>query len=77
MGKIIQLVPTVPGEVSLFITGFEMETSLLTYRSSRIPEREFKENITPDGDGKVQLENGFFDILLLVISFPLHRQTQL
>ena len=60
MARVIQMVPTVPGEASLFITAFNMENSELTYRSSRIPEREFKENIKPDEKGNIQLENGFF-----------------
>ena len=60
MGRVIQLVPTAPGIASIFITDFNMETSLLSYRSSRAPERICKETVVADDKGNVQIEAGFF-----------------
>ena len=46
MGRVIQMVPVAPGEASVFITGFNVETNEITFRSTRAKERSQTEKIT-------------------------------
>ncbi len=58
--KVIQLVPLPSGEY-IFITGFDTETSEMTFRTSRVPEYKQKEVVKSDDKGMLHTSLYFFN----------------
>lgn len=66
--KVIQMIPT-SGENSIFICGFDEETSELTFRSSLNPQNKQKEVVSIDKEKGMVYTNLFFFHVNYLIKF--------